>query len=333
MLAGPATGAYAWEVTVISSTSDRRRRRGRGRGPVGAAQARPRRRARRRARFAVLLARPEDAGLRRLAAAAARSEAAACDLAAEVDRAWPLLAQADRDLLRYNLRATGVALTLERASRSLLAPRRARAAAAIGGLRLSEASPRLAGLLHDRNRWVRIAAARALGRIGSPFAARMLLDALEHGLVPEQRLVEALGGAWAVAPLLHAFRAPRTVALRVPLADALGRTGSPAAAEALAAAMPAASLELRVRIVRALARLGEGEAVRAAMSDPHARVRAQAAWALGRLGDPQASGLLEAGMSDGAPWVRANCAAALRRLAGNRGQSPHAGTVPTSATR
>ena len=54
-------------------------------------------------------------------------------------------------------------------------------------------------------------------------------------------------------PLLLAFRAPRTVALRVPLADALGRTGSPAAAEVLAAAMPAASVDLRVRIVRGTA--------------------------------------------------------------------------------
>jgi len=54
--------------------------------------------------------------------------------------------------------------------------------------------------------------------------------------------------------------------------------------------------------------------VRAAMADPHGRVRAQAAWALGRLGDEDAYGLLEAGLLDSAPWVRANCTAALRRL-------------------
>jgi HEAT repeat protein len=270
---------------------------------------------RRRARFAVLLERPDEAGLRGAAVAAARSEAAARDLGLEADRAWPRLSQIERDLLRYHVRAAGVALALERATQSLLAPRRARAAAAIGELRLSEGSARLAEMLHDRNRWAGIAAARALGRIGTPFAARALLDALEQGLVPEQRLVEALGGAWAEEPLLLAFRAPRTVALRVPLADALGRTGSPAAAGALAAAMPAASVDLRVRIVRALVRLGQPEPVRAAMSDPHGRVRAQAAWALGRLGDEGASDLLEAGLSDSAPWVRANAAAALRRLA------------------
>src|SRR6185312_2464827 len=222
------------------------------------------------------------------------------------------------DLLCYHVRAAGVGLALERATRSLLPARRARAAAAIGELRLSEASPRLAEMLHDRNRWAGIAAARALGRIGSPFAAHALLEALEAGLVPEQRLVEALGGAWAEEPLLQAFRAPRTVAMRVPLADALGRTGSPAAAEALAAAMAAGSVDLRVRIVRALARLGRPEPVRAALSDRDARVRAQAAWALGRLGDEEASGLLEAALSDSAPWVRANSAAALRRLAATR---------------
>ncbi|HEY2870171.1 MAG TPA: HEAT repeat domain-containing protein [Gaiellales bacterium] len=268
----------------------------------------------RRTRFAALLERPDDAGLREAAGAAARSEAAARDLGLEADRAWPRLSQAERDLLRYHVRAAGVALALERATQSLLSARRARAAAAIGELRLSEASPRLAEMLHDRNRWAGIAAARALGRIGSPFAAQALLAALEKGLVPEQRLIEALGGAWAAEPLLLAFRAPRTVALRVPLADALGRTGSPAAAEVLAAAMPAASVDLRVRIVRALARLSRPHPVRAAMSDPHGRVRAQAAWALGRLGDREASDLLEAALLDSAPWVRANSAAALRRI-------------------
>ena len=269
----------------------------------------------RRARFAALLERPDDAGLRGAAVAAARSEAAARDLAVEADRAWPRLTRAERDLLRYHVRAAGVALALARASRSLLPPRRARAAAAIGDLRLAEAAPRLAEMLPDRNRRAAVAAATALGRIGSTFAARALLEALEEGLVPEQRLVEALGGSWAEEPLLQAFRAPRTVAMRVPLADALGRTGSAAAGEALAAAMAAGSVDLRVRIVRALARLGRPEPVRAALSDRDARVRAQAAWALGRLGDEGASELLERALLDSAPRVRASSAAALRRLA------------------
>lgn len=269
----------------------------------------------RRARFARLLGEADGAGLRRAAATAVRSEAAVRDLAAAADRAWPALTATERDLLRYHVRASGAALALERASRSLIAQRRARAAAALGELRLTEASPRLERMVYDRSLWVRIAAARALGRLATPCAARTLLAALDGGLVPEQRLVEALGGAWAAAPLLAAFRAPRTIALRVPLADALGRTGSPEAAEALAAAVPAASVELRVRIVRAMARLGEAGAVRAALADPHGRVRAQAAWALGRMGDRGASGLLEAGLLDTAPRVRANSAAALRRLA------------------
>ena len=300
----------------------------------------------RRGLFADVLAEPEDAGLRRAAVAAARSEAAARDLAVEADRAWPGLLAAEQDLLRYHLRAAGIAAGLERATHSLIPHRRARAAAALGDLRLTEASSRLAELLRDRKIWVRVAAARALGRLATPFAARALLAALDEALVPEQRLVEALGGEWAAAPLLAAFRAPRTIALRVPLADALGRTGSPAAAEALVTAMPAASVELRVRIVRALARLGEARAVRTAMSDPHGRVRAQAAWALGRMGDRRSYELLEARLLDSAPWVRANCAAALRRLSRQpqawetgenrvlsprRGDSPHYATTSSSS--
>jgi HEAT repeat protein len=276
----------------------------------------PRRQLRRRARFAVVLGRPEAAALRALAATV-RTEAAMRDLGREVDTVWERLLPADRDMLSYHLRAAGVAVTLRRASHSWAAARRARSATSIGDLRLTDAVADLDRLLRDRNARVRLAAARALGRIATAEAAALLIAALEQGLLPEQRLVEALGAPWAAGPLLQAFRAPRTVALRVPLADALGRTGSPAAVEMLAAAMPAAGTELRIRIVRALTRIGSPAAVaavRAAMSDPHGRVRAQAAWSLARLGDTEAATLLERGLHDSAPWVRANCTAALRRL-------------------
>jgi HEAT repeat protein len=306
-------------VAGISSTAAAGRRRGRptrrirrGLTPFGAA----RRQRRRRARFAAVLERPENATLRTLARAA-RSEAGICDLAAEADRVWARLLPADRDMLRYHLRAVNVPATLRRATRSWVARRRARAATAMGELRLAEGARDLEKLLRDRDPRVRLAAARALGRIATHDSARTLIAALEQGLLPEQRLVEALGGPWAATPLLLAFRAPRTVALRVPLADALGRTGSAAAVETFVAAMPAASTDLRIRMVRALTRIGlpaAVAAVRAAMSDPHGRVRAQAAWSLARLGDPDATALLEHGLHDSAPWVRANCTAALRRL-------------------
>jgi hypothetical protein len=284
----------------------------RGLTPFGAA----RRHRRWRARFAAILERPEDATLRTLARAA-RSEARICDLGTETDRVWGRLLPADRDMLRYHLRAAGVPATLRRAMRSWLSGRRSRAATAMGDLRLSEGARELGRLLRDRDPRVRLAAARALGRIATPESARTLIGALEQGLLPEQRLVEVLGQPWAAGPLLLAFRAPRTVALRVPLADALGRTGSAAAVETFVAAMPAAGTDLRIRMVRALTRIGSPAAVaavRAAMSDPHGRVRAQAAWSLARLGDPAATALLEHGLHDSAPWVRANCTAALRRL-------------------
>jgi HEAT repeat protein len=308
-------------AAITSTTTGRRRRRGaprteRGLTPFGAA----RRHWRRRARFAAVLERPEDATLRALARAA-RSESAICDLAVEVDAVWERLLEPDRDMLRYHLRAVGVHATLRRAGRSWLTRRRVRAATAMGDLRLGESTPDLARMLRARDGRVRLAAARALGRIAAPESARLLIEALEQGLLPEQRLVEVLGAPWAAAPLMQAFRGPRTVALRVPLADALGRTGSAAAVEMLVAAMPAAGTDLRIRMVRALTRIGSPAAVatvRGAMSDPHGRVRAQAAWSLARLGDPAATALLERGLHDGAPWVRANCTAALRRLAGVR---------------
>ena len=251
-------------------------------------------------------------------ARAARSEAGICDLGAEADRVWERLLVADRDMLRYHLRAVGVPATLRRAGRSWLARRRARAATAMGDLRLAEGTRELDRLLRDRDPRVRLAAARALGRIATPESARLLIAALEHGLCRSSGWWRRSGAPWAAAPLLLAFRAPRTVALRVPLADALGRTGSAAAVETLVAAMPAAGTELRIRMVRALTRIGSPAAVAAvrdAMSDPHGRVRAQAAWSLARLGDPDATALLERGLHDSAPWVRANCTAALRRLA------------------
>jgi HEAT repeat protein len=278
----------------------------------------PRRHLRRRARFAAALERLDAPVLRSLAADASHSEAAARDLGVEVERVWERLAQADADLLRYHLRAAGVGTTLRRATHSWMGRRRVRAATALGELRLSEGARDLDRLLRDRDMRVRLAAARALGRLATPEAARLLIAALEQGLLPEQRLVEVLGAPWAAGAVLLAFRAPRTVALRVPLADALGRARSLQAVEAFTAAMPAAATELRIRIVRALARIGSPravEAVRGAMSDRNWRVRAQAAWSLARMGDPTATALLEQGLADGSPWVRANCTAALRRLA------------------
>jgi HEAT repeats len=307
-------------VATITSTAAfwRRRRREperRSHIPFG----RGRRSRRRQERFAAVLERPEQSTLRALATVAAGSEASICDLGAAVERVWARLLPADRDMLGYNLRVAGVGVTLRRASRSWLTRRRLRAATAMGDLRLAESARDLDRLMRDREPHVRATAARALGRLATPEAARLLIGAMEEGVVPEHELVHALGAPYAARPLLQAFRAPRTMALRAPLADALGRTGAPEVAAALIAAMSGGSSELRVRLVRALTRIGSPAAVaavRAAMTDPHGRVRAQAAWSLARLGDADATALLERGLNDRAPWVRANCTAALRRLAG-----------------
>jgi HEAT repeat protein len=277
-----------------------------------------RRQARRRTRYAISLAGLDGREQSALAARAGRSASALSDLAVEVDRVWAGMTLSDRDLLRYHLRAAGIPATLRRTTRSWSARRRARAAATIGLLRLDECTADLGRLLHDHRRRVSMTAAWSLARVATPESARVLIAALEQGLLPEQRLVEALGGPWAAGPLLAAFRAPRTVALRVPLADALGRAGSVEAVETFATAMPAAGTDLRVRMVRSLTRIGTPDAVvivRGALHDREWPVRAQAAWSLARLGDTGGIDLLRDGLVDRSPRVRANCAAALRRLA------------------
>jgi hypothetical protein len=212
-------------ATISSTAAFWRRRRADADGRIRLPTRRGRRSRRRQQRFAIVLARPEQSTLRALAAVASGSEAAICDLGAAVDGVWAKLLPADRDMLGYHLRAAGAGTTLRRASRSWMPRRRMRAAAAIGNLRLAE-------------------------------SARVLIGALEQGAVPEHELVQALGAPYALRPLLQAFRVPRTMALRAPLADALGRTGSAEATEALAAAMSGGVGELRVRLVRALTRIG-----------------------------------------------------------------------------
>jgi HEAT repeat protein len=275
-------------ATISSTAAFWRRRRADADGRIRLPTRRGRRSRRRQQRFAIVLARPEQSTLRALAAVASGSEAAICDLGAAVDGVWAKLLPADRDMLGYHLRAAGAGTTLRRASRSWMPRRRMRAAAAIGNLRLAE-------------------------------SARVLIGALEQGAVPEHELVQALGAPTPCGRSCRrsACRARWPCARRSPMRSAAlapprrprpwprpCRAASASCACGSCGRSPGSASPAAV------------EAVPAAMSDPHGRVRAQAAWSLARLGDAEAAALLERGLTDSAPWVRASCTAALRRLAG-----------------
>lgn len=162
------------------------------------------------------------------------------------------------------------------------------------------------------------AAAHRLGDMGSPHAARALVDALAH---PDRdvraaaaRSLGRLGTASAVEPILAAL-ADR----RIP--DALGRwallqLGEPALPE-LRTLVSAGEPVQRAGAVQLLGLMGgpaDAETIQGRLRDSSADVRRQAALALGRLGGPRSVPGLLAALEDRIPAVREAAATALGRL-------------------
>lgn len=201
-------------------------------------------------------------------------------------------------LSRYSRQLTGAAeeriaeyflgsAALAHAQKELRARRawkRAAAAYRLGDMGRPEVAPALFAALDDKDRSVRAAAARSLGRLRIVDAAKPLVEALVSGRVPNgvagQALV-ALGPA--AVPELRAITEHRSFRLRAAAMTLLGLVGdstdSPLAVE----------------------RLG----------DPSADVRAAAAESLTRIGGPAAESALLAALDDRIPSVRAGAAAAV----------------------
>ena len=199
--------------------------------------------------------------------------------------------------------------------------RRARAAAVLGDLGHTGALQALCALLDDRSPAVRIAAARALGKIGRAEAAGPLLGTLAGARrVPSDIVAYALIqiGPAAHADLIqaigHAEPLVRAVAIEI-----LGRTGAVAATGPVIGALRAdRSQDVRIRAARALGRLGLPigmvPLLAATVPGEPSTVRAAAATALGDLGAAEAAPALEALLSDLAYQVAHDAAGALRRL-------------------
>jgi HEAT repeat protein len=146
------------------------------------------------------------------------------------------------------------------------------------------AVPTLLGLMDDRAREVRAAAARSLGR---------------------------LGAAEAVEPLVYAFaerRLPRSIAGQSLLAI------GPAALERLRGLAGAEEPEARAFAVELVGFLGDASDDRLLVDrlrDTSAEVRARAARALGRLGAEEATAELTRALDDRISFVRGAAADAL----------------------
>jgi HEAT repeat protein len=169
--------------------------------------------------------------------------------------------------------------------------RRATAAFRLGDVGNESAVPGLVHALHDRDREVRIAAARSLGHLRAPEAPAELVTAAVDGRVP----VALIG--WAL------------LQIGAPVVEQMhGLVSSPEPGQRAAA----------VQMIGLLGGPRDAVVAEAHLRDSAAPVRAQAARALGRLGSERnLPGLTEA-LEDRIPAVREASAKALGQLRDRR---------------
>jgi HEAT repeat protein len=173
-------------------------------------------------------------------------------------------------------------------TRSALSWRRAAAAFRLGDLG-DRQSWRLVALLDDRNRQVRNAAARSLGKQRAVEGVAPIVLALSEG-----RVARAVGGqalidigpdaVESMAGLMHS----QSPDVRAVAAELLGRLGTVSQAGVLTRHLHDNSANVRVAVVRALGRLGgraAAESIRHVLDDQTAYVRAAAATSVAALGD------------------------------------------------
>jgi HEAT repeat protein len=193
------------------------------------------------------------------------------------------------------------------------------AAESLGSIGDPQAVPPLAVALEDEHWSVRCAAAAALGRLRSPKGTPALLLRLQDDDATVRRAaVVALGEVGdlrAAAPLTFALQDP---GLQASALEALRRLGA-AALPDIERAFAGAGAEARRLIVDLVGRLEDRRArklLMAALADDEARVRADAALALGDGGFLDAvRPLMDLKAADPAPEVRQAAALALKKLA------------------
>ncbi len=198
--------------------------------------------------------------------------------------------------------------------------RRARGCEELGDLQVSEMVDEIARCLTDPVVEVRLAAARALGALGTLALLKTILGVLatggRWGALDTYEILRSFGPA-ASKPLLQAMEAWSPPKVRRLAAELLGLMHSVEAVPVLRAALKDPDLELRTRAARALGRIGDPSAepeLIEGMKDPWWSVRAACAQALGELGSIAAIPDIEKGLGDRSWWVRRNSGEALGRL-------------------
>jgi HEAT repeat protein len=195
--------------------------------------------------------------------------------------------------------------------------RRATAAFTLGDMASPTAVPALLEALGDRDRDVRAAAARSLGRLGAVDAVETIVRALAEGRIPRSVAGQALLAIGPAAlPSLRSLEGAEDAAARAFAIELVGLLGDASDGSRLVACVRDSSADVRAKAAFALGRLGaeEGaEQLRFALGDRIPFVRAQAARALGAVGDAAAvPELIEVARHDVFSAAHASARAAAR---------------------
>lgn len=231
-----------------------------------------------------------------------------------------LLRGAERDRLVRLAEETGLVSAYFERLRSRGRWRQARAAENLGYFGGAEAVAPLAGLLAHRDETLRAVAARALARIGAPEAAEALAQTLnDPSELTRLRMAENLEriGPLAVEPLVdtlqHGNPPARVLAARV-LGNLRAFETRPALRQALSAeAFP----DLRAQAAFALGKIANPDDIPALLEASEDRawpVRAQVASALGTIGEVSTIPTLQKLTLDREWWVRLNASRALANM-------------------
>ncbi|HEU0007335.1 MAG TPA: HEAT repeat domain-containing protein [Terriglobia bacterium] len=225
-------------------------------------------------------------------------------------------------LLQERLRNSGLLDKRIREVRRCRGWRRRQAILALGRMRIAEGIPALADALHDADEETAVDAVRGLGRVGSPEAAKPILDRLTQGpsKCPPQILQSALLNCFQHnASLLLADLKRHHESLRPVLARVLAEAADENLQGDLLELASDLSAEVRASSARALAVAHPPYALTALSrlaTDEEWFVRLRAIVALGELKNRRAIPLLIEGLRDSNRYVRLRAAAALASFEG-----------------
>jgi len=177
--------------------------------------------------------------------------------------------------------------------------------------------------------WIRIAAAKALGRIEDARAVEPLIQALEvadssYFRAAAVTALGMLGDARAVSSLIQALQDEGHVIVEA--VKALGWIGKPAVESLIQAMEDAGSSYSRGQAARTLGRIGDARAVdpllQVFINDKNNYVRGEAARALGEIGDTRAVALLLQALNDKDDKIRVAAARALGEMGDAQAVAP-----------